>query len=273
MTEENEKEILDSVAGNMSEINPDVIEQDNAAPLPPQEEPTTTAAEPVKRQAGEILDRYGRPFDPALHVVNDDGSPRINKKDGYLTIKPGRPGAFKEAREERTGAKRPEPATATEAQALPQPASELHRKNTARILTVLFIKLGIGMFGEEWYPKKEKGIDEESDLVTLWDAYLESKGMSDIPPGAALALGLCGYAACRLHLPQTRSRFGLVLDYAGRAVKKFVGNVFGWIKKLLKGQAKNASHFDLGNDGNRQDNAGQAPSGPLPTEGHAGAGA
>lgn len=251
---------LDAITGNMSEVNPDIIQQE--PPKSPNKMPSP-APEFVNNGA---KDRQGRSFDPSLHEVDATGNPRLNR-DGFLACKPGRPGKTGRIRSQESS-QVPPPGSA---QPSPNITEDIKRQNTAKISAGLFIQIGVGFFGEEWLPQKMQGIDERENLVILFDDYYRSKGLSDIPPGAALALGLCGYAVARLHLPTTRSRFQILAGHAKRFIGKIFRGFFGLFKKF-KGVKINASHVDSRHDGERKDNARPEAGKEIQEPGNSGSG-
>jgi len=269
---------LEEVVNVMSAPNPDVTDRE---PDPEPEE--GLAPEINKDQEFEaVTDKYGRAFDPAIHVVDTNGRPRINSKNGYLSIKAGTPPPLQYERatkaETRAEAANEKSSTSVEPD-IENKAARAKRRYVASVATSIFIKTGVGLFGEEWLPKKERGIDEQAELVDLWDEYLKAKGLEDLPPGVALALGLGGYAAMRLHLPQTRSRFPVIISKAGHAAGAVFIAAAGGIKKtwgffasLFRRNKKNASHFNMRHDGIGQDNSREKTSENIPTSKDAGPG-
>ena len=261
----NQEQNLDAVTENMSTVNPDVTDMPEATPPAP--ETPSTAAKPSKDNLKAATDRQGRKFDPALHEVDEHGKPRLNR-DGYLAGKPGRPGKFKQAHRERVS--RVAPADPQQPPAQPGPdRAEIDRRNTARISAVLFIRFGIGFFGDEWLPIKREGMDEQTEMVDLFDNYYRSKGISDLPPGWALALGLAGYAAVRIHLPKTQSKMKILFITVQSAVGNFFRSVFGFFKKF-KGVKVNASHVNTRDHGERENNAGAPTGEAIPPQGNPG---
>lgn len=259
-SEEERQQDLDAVAENMSKVNPDVIQRQTEEAAQP-EETAPAATEAPKPAKKALTDRQGRAFDPALHEVMPNGSPRINR-DGYIAGKPGRPGKFKQAHESRQ-----EPAPGDPAQASPQVQPDREatdRLHTAAFSSMMFINLGVGIFGEEWLPIKSGDIDERQDLTNKFDAWYKTMGVSDLPPGVALALGLVGYAAIRLYKPNTQTRMKFIMNGIKNTVGKFFGSIFGWFKKLFKGAKAHASHVNPRDHGDRKDNTGAPVSAPVP---------
>jgi hypothetical protein len=259
---------LEKVVGNMSKVNPDVLEKEAAKPLEAAL-PPSPAPKPPKAVEG-ARDRQGREFDPALHEVDEKGQPRLNR-DGFLAGKPGRPGKFKKEHEKRAGQAPADPQAAPAQPGQPDLA-EIQRRNTARISAAVFIRFGVGFFGDEWLPMKRDGLDEQEDLTNSFDEYYKSKGVSDLPPGWALALGLLGYAAVRLHLPKTQTRMQIVF----LSLKQWLGNFFSGVFKVFKkfkGVKINGTHDHPGDHGNRKDNAGAEDRGAVQGAGNPGPGA
>lgn len=233
---------LDSVVSNMSQINPDVLNREKKE-VPDSvlqtekgfspDKPKEKKRKPVKG----VTDKHGQPFNPEIHESDSEGRPVINKKDGFLKLKPGR---HKNPDRQYSGA-------SPKAAASPSSQVEIdevltQRRYAAEISSSLFINTGVMVFGQEWLPRKSDQIDEHRDVTGYFEKYFEVKGISDIPPGLALALGLIGYGAVRLHLPETRSRMQIIVD----ALKVKMFKAWNWIKKIRT--KKNASHVNIGND-------------------------
>lgn len=239
---------LNDVAENLSPVNPDVFNRDkkeNSAesniPDPDSyQKPHGRLRKPVKG----VTDKRGNPFNEDLHESDENGTPIINKKDGFLKMKPGRPKATKKTQskpfQNKKGASSPQPK-------IESVEDVQHRRYISEISATGFIKLGLLIFGEEWLPRKDEKIDEHGELCMQFERYYSVKGVSDIPPGAALAIGLGSYALVRLHLPKTRSGFGKLWD----GFKLRIYKLFNYIKKNRR--KSNASQSDTGNDGKRED--------------------
>lgn len=223
---------LDSVVENMSAVNPDVIgKKTEAVPDSELKEKETSFSpdnpKPKKRKPVKgVTDKHGNPFDPEIHESDSEGKPLINSKDGYLRIKPGR----KKNAESKRPAASPRPAAASSAPAAETEEMITQRKYAAHISAALFTRIGVMIFGPEWQPRKDQaqGIDEHAEIAGYFEKYFEVKEINDIPPGAALAIGLIGYGAMRLHLPETKSRVSKIVD----AIKVRLFNAWNWIKKI-----------------------------------------
>lgn len=248
LPEKNADDALNAVVGNMSTINPDVL---NA---PKKETPQEPVADdgyspdkprPKKRKPVKgVTDKHGEPFNADLHEVDAEGRPVINKKDGFLKMKPGRPkNPESQARPQAGKGASPSSQVVEDSEVLTQ------RRYAADISSAMYIKIGMMIFGDEWTPRKDEKIDEQKELSNYFEKYFEVKGVNDIPPGAALALGLFGYAAVRLHLPQTRSRLQIIVD--GLKVRAF--KLWNYLKQIRS--KKNVTYPHTRNDGERKDNA------------------
>lgn len=251
MSKETEDPNLKQVTENMSEVNPDVIRKQETPETPP---PSVPPAPKAAKTAGkDSRDRQGRSFDPSLHEVDAWGNPKLNR-DGFLAGKPGRPG-----KGEKTGFQKEIHSGGEEAAGNSQKTIS-QNQNMAKITTALFIKLGVGLFGDEWYPQKNTypdigvTVDEQSEMIAAFDQYFRSKNMSDLTPGWALVLSLSAYAAARMTQPKTQSRFKIIAGRVLGFASKIFSKITAGFKKSFKG-VKIASHADLRDNGERKDDA------------------
>lgn len=256
LPEKNADDALNAVVGNMSPIDPDVMNAPKQEAQPEQvsgdgyspDKPRPKKRKPVKG----VTDKHGEPFNADLHEVDAEGRPVINKKDGFLKMKPGRPkNPASQARPQ------PEKGASPSAQVVEDSEILTQRRYAADISSAMYIKIGMMIFGDEWMPRKDEKLDEQKELSTYFEKYFEVKGVNDIPPGAALALGLFGYAAARLHLPQTRSRLQIIVD--GLKVRAF--KLWNYLKQIRS--KKNASYPHTRNDGERKNDTRPETSAPI----------
>lgn len=131
-------------------------------------------------------DRYGRPFDPALHKTNPDGSPSLDPR-GRIRIKPGRPAAPKPGAQPPKRAPQASPPSSSMPPlpgGIPVAAGPSSGAIGAAALTVTTLHGGLSMIlgAEEWRPTAE----ETPVLVSAWATYFDSLGVTDLPPGFAL---------------------------------------------------------------------------------------
>lgn len=183
----------------------------------------TIAAEEERaaERAAALTDADGRPFDPAIHVAAEDGSPVVNAK-GFIRKKSGR-GSPKSK--------------------LGAPIVQAPPVKVGHQIAEAIFMLGRVIGGEEWAPRAdvELGIDERAQMRDAWGRFAEEKGWSDVPPGLAVVIVTGAYVAPRFALPQTRSR--------ARRVKEW------FLYKVLK----RAPRPDSGNNRERKNDTGETP--------------
>lgn len=147
-------------------------------------------------------------FDPEIHAVNPDGSPK-RKPDGNFALKRGRkPG----------GARAP---ISKEA----QQAVIVNPARAAAVESAMFFAYGsAGLFGDEWKPQE----GELENLERAFERYYVAKGITEFPPGIGLALALSAYTLPRLTQPETKTKLqklGLwVKEKSGKAMKFVKGD-------------------------------------------------
>jgi len=157
-----------------------------------------------------LVDKDGYTFDPALHVVESDGTPKITAA-GLLRQKPGHKNKSKIVE-------------------LQKGKDVQQQRASGKVCASILIQLGISFGGEEWQPSKDAktGIDEQAMLESAFSEYFEATGMSDLPPGIALTVAISAYALPRFTKPNTKKR-------TANLFKKFGGGM----KKLFKRVRKN----------------------------------
>jgi len=173
-------------------------------------------------EADSPTDRKGRPFDPAIHCVNSDGSPFLTPR-GKIKLKavggkkPGRPKATAQPSVVGGSGRQKSEAEIGEAKAR---QAGIAAANT-------LIALGIGIGGDEWSPRTdvEIGLNEHAALEQAFGDYFTAKGLEDVPPGVALTIAVACYMLPRFQQPKTKSRLQrlkrwLVKKYADRKLKK-----------------------------------------------------
>lgn len=242
---------LETVTEKMSVVNPDVTNQkkEPIEELPQSDSGFSPENKPPRKRkpVKGVTDKHGSPFDASIHESTSDGQPIINKKDGFLKLKPGR-----HKKNNLGGGYSRESSPKAAAPAMSQEETQIltQRRYAANISSAVFIKLGIAVFGDEWQPRKDDQIDEQAELAVYFEKYFEVKEINDIPPGAALALGLIGYGAVRMHLPKTQSRMSQILE--GAKIKIWQGwNFFKNYFSRLRNKS-NASRPDSRTNGERK---------------------
>lgn len=160
----------------------------------------------AERQAQADKDVNGQAFNPAIHAVNADGSPRKTTR-GAWALKRGRKGG-------------PAPAPAAVSKGgivipggTPQQSAKEQESRAAGVGAAnLFFALCFGLGGPEWAPRidEKAGVNEKLMLESATADYFASREWSDLPPGLALTAALAMYALPRLSMPQTKSRVSRV---------------------------------------------------------------
>lgn len=160
--------------------------------------------------------------------------------------KRGRPRKNPQGKKTTAKSKTPEPKTAQQTPN-PQQLTEAQSRQIAVMTASAIVEQTGVLFGgsDARFQDQEKMMIEVS-----FEKYMESKGISDFPPGIALAVGLGTYYA----------RVITTKPAQGRLVKGFQ-----WLKskfKFKKG-SKNASYADRRNDNVGQDNTSETDSARL----------
>lgn len=248
---ENTDSVLDSVVGNMSQVNPDVKKQGSSPSETPENSPIKNEGRARRRVPKKgVTDKHGNPFDDNLHEVDLlTGKPKVNKKDGYLKMKAGRPKSSKKHVKATIEAPKVEGDPAAFAGSPSQEFNDhaMECAATAELAVDTFINGGRYFFGDEWAPVQKEGYDERGQLVKNLDRYFRVKGIKDVPPGVAVLGGFVSYAFLRIHKPKTKTAFEKLLDKAKFGIFKLF--------EFLKGKRKNASQPDLRTDGKREDDS------------------
>jgi hypothetical protein len=155
-------------------------------------------------------------------MVDDDGRPKLTKT-GYVRSKPGQ--GF------RADASRLDPTAGDVAREDAPPAvaksTESEVQSTAIVSAHLFVRTAVLVGGEEF----EAESDEQTHLVKAFADYYRVKGITDIPPGAALALGLGFFVLKRWNRPAVVERRksiwarvkGWYIDYQASRAKRESG--------------------------------------------------
>lgn len=150
-------------------------------------------------------------FDPALHLTNPDGTPRLTKKGAYMRKRGPAKGSSSKSKtgdadlfSDTVAAPAPTSVSRETVQA-PAPATaaaQLNNRAVAAMLVTTCTTLAEKVIGPEW--KAEK--DEAKALTDAARVYLDSIGGVEISPGAALAIAVVGYSLPRLAVPNTQTK-------------------------------------------------------------------
>ena len=201
-----------------------------AAGGPPPETPPDAAPGDKSRDWDKYRDKYGRPFDADLHRVDKDGNPRINKRDGFLSIRPGKGKPVKAPGPQVAG-----PAPQAQAPGIvdldaPAPVPDgptFEESLQAAVICLTLFETGISTsLGPAWKFRREsmevngQVIDaNEMDLFSDPLARIfHDQGVGDLPPGIALVGASIMYVTARISDekagPQVKGAFGWVKQKA-----------------------------------------------------------
>lgn len=170
-------------------------------------------------QFAHLRDKHGFKFDPEVHKVNRDGTPKVTG-DGLLWRKPGKRPAKSKSVIFRGG---PDQGTGTdESGHQPQPGTEsAHYQAAGAVMAETIFSIGQMFMGREWAPVQTEGMDERAAMADAWAQYFRAKGIHDIPPGVAVSIAMASYALPRLALESTRTKMGRMRSWwANRKRKK-----------------------------------------------------
>lgn len=166
----------------------------------------------AEAESQKDADVNGEGFNPAIHAVNADGSPRKTVGGAWAKKRGNKGGA---AAKPTTSAKvniPGQPGQPTQSEAKEQLA-----RNGGKGAANLLMAVCVGLMGAEWQPVRDEkiGRDDKAMLESVFGDYFVATGKADLPPGWALAAGLTMYALPRFAMPQTRSRMSRVKDWFG----------------------------------------------------------
>jgi len=202
--------IIANVTEAMPKVNPDI----NQMQLPGLNTETKIeipkVIEPKTDLPKKPVDSNGMEFDPKIHEHNKDGSPRLSST-GNLLRKRGRGAAVRKINiptELQQPQSQPIPPVADEPKIIPaEPPqadnADLQLQAAAEITAQCFYQIGVAAFSTEWLPESD---EENANMVEVIKKYYASKGITDIPPGALLAIVVAGYALKRFQKPITLSK-------------------------------------------------------------------
>lgn len=150
-------------------------------------------------EAGSVADMVARVaeahegFDPLVHAVNPDGTPK-RKVDGSYAMKRGR----------KSGAA---PTTNNAAAQVVKTEPTINTDEAARQSCNMLINGAVLLFGEQWAPRDK---DEANGLKTSFKNYFDARGVPNVPPEVGLAVALLAYSLPRVTHEKTVSRFGQI---------------------------------------------------------------
>ena len=190
-----------------------------SAPETVAETPAGTA-DPVADAVAQSIGQYVG-FDPTIHAVNPDGTPRMRAGGKGYALKRGKGGrksvpvygvADGAGETDLFG----EPVSAAPAgettSASPQtgPANTtINSREAAAMIVMTCTTVLSKVVGPEWAAEK----DEARNLTNATKIYLDSKGGLNVSPEMALFLAVTGYAVPRLAHENTQSKFSKVVQW------------------------------------------------------------
>ncbi len=188
-------DITDNLVNEMADVQENAIEQ------------LDKEKEQVK---SGLLDAMGRNFDKAMHIIDEQGEPKLTK-DGKLRIKRGYG----------PGAKQPKISTIGGVDGLigfaqTQEQSEAEILVTGQSAASLTFVVGMAFFGSDGKPTQE----EINQVTYGYQSYFRAKNIRDLPPGVVLATALMTYALPRMIKPKTSKKISSLWDKAKRKFSK-----------------------------------------------------
>lgn len=167
------------------------------------------AAHTARTEANAGKDPSGATFNPAIHAVNADGSPR-KTTTGRFALKRGKKAGTVEA--PKATAKGIVIPGATPGAGAKEQEARAGGVGATNLVLMTLVALG----GQEWAPVKDEkvGRDEKLMLETATGDFFVAQGWQDLPPGWALVAAWGMYALPRFTMPQTRTRMQRIKEWA-----------------------------------------------------------
>lgn len=163
-----------------------------------------TSSQETPQQNAPLVDDFGTPFDPEKHT----GSKLKN-------------GRWRERKKSTVAAPRKKAAANETSQLSPQDIKRAENEAQCRAAGVVaagaMFMLCRGVMGEEWTPTA----DEVEMQNANWGNYFVAKGINDIPPGVALFMGICAYAAPRFTKPKTQAKLSSAREWLVLRIAKW----------------------------------------------------
>lgn len=193
----------------------------------PAPQPHAIAQAEAETAASVGKDAKGNAFNPAIHAVNADGSPRKTVGGAYAlkrgkksaNAQPAAPGAKSANSANSTGIVIP---GATSSMSAKEQASRTGGAQAANLFLMAAVMIG----GDEFHPRKDEkiGLDEKVMLETVFGDYFAAKQWEDLPPGLALICGCGMFILPRLAMPKTQTRMQKVRGWLGAKIGRWKAN-------------------------------------------------
>lgn len=201
------------------EVVPSIISVDTAPAavektedVPAVDSAAQSSADPVAQTVAASVDAHIG-FDPAIHAVNPDGTPRMKVGGGYA-LKRGKGGRKSQAKNDAGETDLfSDPVSAAvsgteEAGPMPAPTAgapvgvPVSSRDAAIMIVMTCTAVLSKTVGPEWQADKA----ETKNLTDATKAYLDSKGGLSVTPEMALFLAVTGYAVPRFAHENTQTR-------------------------------------------------------------------
>lgn len=131
-------------------------------------------------------------FDPLVHAVNPDGTPK-RKVDGSYAMKRGRKSGVL-----------PSASSTTSPAAQVAQTPTINVDEASRQSCNMLINGAVLLFGEQWAPQDK---EEAKGLQISFKNYFEARGVPNVPPEVGLVVAVLAYSLPRITHEKTVSRF------------------------------------------------------------------
>lgn len=193
----------------------------------PAVQPHAIAQAEAETAANVGKDKNGNAFNPAIHAINADGTPR-KTVGGAFALKRG-----KKSANAQNSTNSPKGASAANSTGIVIPgqtssmsAKEQASRTGGAQAANLFLMASVMIGGEEFHPRKDEkvGLDEKVMLETVFGDYFAAKQWEDLPPGLALICGCGMFILPRLAMPKTQTRMQRVRGWLGSKIGRWKAN-------------------------------------------------
>lgn len=193
----------------------------------PEVQPHAIAQAEAETAANVGKDAKGNGFNPSIHAVNADGTPRKTVGGAYA-LKRGKKSATAQSS---AGATKPANSANSTGIVIPGQTSGMSAKEQASRTggmqaANLFLMTAVMVGGEEFHPRKDDkiGLDEKVMLETLFGDFFAAKQWEDLPPGLALAAGCAMFILPRFAMPKTQTRMQKIRGWMGAKIGRWKAN-------------------------------------------------
>lgn len=182
------------------------------------------ASEAIANGAGESieLDALGIPWDASVHAKGKDGRGVRSKTTGAWKKRRGM-GGFSSTLSRGAGA---EPAAdpAAEREQIERASADTQARMAGAMMAQLQIRLSVGIGGVHFLPRELRipgapAINEAEMLTAAWGDYFVARGVTMLPPWAALLGAMSMYYLPRFNEPEVRERAGGFFRKIGHGLK------------------------------------------------------